>query len=288
MSLMPDSRETLTKNAFVAGSPIGHSRSPLIHTTWLKRYGIDGTYTAIDIKPGNLAAFLEGLRDGTQDYCGGNITIPHKEAACALADRVDHLAEEIGAANTLWLEDGKIHASNTDAYGFTANLDDRHPGWDKHQSAIVYGAGGASRAIVLALRDRGIGNIHILNRTVDKARQLADRFGSQVHGHPLQALGELLPGAGLFVNTTSLGLGHDPVPEIDFSPMLSDALVTDIVYVPLKTQFLQLAETCGFATVDGLGMLLHQAAPGFEKWFGVHPDVDHELRSLVEAAIGAR
>lgn len=285
---MTDSRETLTMKAFVAGYPIGHSRSPLIHKTWLKRHGIKGDYLALEISPDKFAGFLSDLKNGNELYRGGNITIPHKERACTLADHVDLLAEEIGASNTLWLEDGKLLATNTDAFGFTANLDDKHPGWDKQEIAIVYGAGGASRAIILALRERGFREIHVLNRTVEKAKILADRFGSAVHAHPLAALQELLKGAGLFVNTTSLGLGHGEISDIDFTPMDADALVTDIVYVPLKTRFLTQAEEQGFAIADGLGMLLHQAAPGFEKWFGVRPQVDEELRAIVEKAIGVK
>lgn len=285
---MTDSRETLTIQAFVAGYPIGHSRSPLIHGTWLKRYAVDGTYVSLEIRPEDFPAFIADLKSGSNSYTGGNITIPHKEIAFALADEVDPLTEEIGAANTLWRENGRLLATNTDAYGFSANLDEKHPGWDRKKTAVVYGAGGASRAIIVALRERGFSAIHVLNRTQKRAQELADRFGSAVHGHPLSALPELLKGAGLFVNTTSLGLGHDAVPEIDFTAMQSDALVTDIVYVPLKTDFLKQAEAQGLAIADGLGMLLYQAIPGFEKWFGVKPTVDAELRSIVETAIGVK
>ena len=285
---MADSRETLTKKAFVAGFPISHSRSPLIHRTWLKRHGIVGEYHAVEVKPENFAAFISDLRTGASGFRGGNITIPHKEMAFALADAIDPVAEHIGAANTLWVEDGRVRATNTDAYGFGANLDDRAPGWANGDIAVVYGAGGAARAVIACLIERGFGNIHVLNRTLEKAEVLADRFGNQVHAHGLGALTEVLSGAQLFVNTTSLGLGHDPAPEIDFSPMAETALVTDIVYVPLMTDFLRQAKEQGFATADGLGMLLHQAVPGFEKWFGVRPVVDAELRQIVETAIGAK
>lgn len=276
---MPDSRETKNR-AFVAGFPIAHSRSPIIHTHWLRQFDIDGSYEALEIAPESFESFIAGLKAGGH-YRGGNVTIPHKETAYRLADKPDELAEELGAANTLWVEDGLVHATNTDGYGFTANLDAGMPGWDKVDRAVVFGAGGASRSIVQSLRNRGIGEIHIVNRTVDRARQLADLFGPRIHPQPIGALPEVLKGAGLFVNTTSLGMDGTDAVAIDFGPLAKDAVVTDIVYVPLKTSFLAQAEQQGFETVDGLGMLLHQAVPGFEKWFGRRPDVDAAVRQLV-------
>jgi shikimate dehydrogenase len=276
------------KRAFVAGHPIKHSKSPLIHGTWLKRHGINGSYEALDIAPETFQNFIARLKDKDAEFNGGNITIPHKEHAARLADCIDETADHIGAANTLWREDGVLHATNTDAYGFAANLDDRHPGWDQGGTAVVYGAGGASRAVIVALLERGFGTVHVLNRTVSRAGQLADRFGPRVFAHAPEALADVLAGAALFVNTTSLGLGEDAAPEIDFTIMQQGALVTDIVYVPLKTQFLLQAEGQGLAIADGLGMLLHQAVPGFEKWFGVRPTVDEELRLSVETAMGVR
>lgn len=273
-------------HAFVAGHPINHSKSPLIHGTWLKRHGIEGSYRAVDVAPENFENFIAKLKSPSSEFVGGNITIPHKERAFALADNVDETADYIGAANTLWREDGKLKATNTDAYGFAANLDEKSPGWQNLETAVVYGAGGASRAVIVALVQRGFRNVHVLNRTVERARGLADRFGATVEAHPLDALSELLKGAGLFVNTTSLGLEDETVPQIDFSGMRPGALVTDIVYVPLKTAFLLQAEEQGIKTADGLGMLLHQAVPGFEKWFGIRPVVDRELREIVEAAMG--
>ena len=280
---MADSRETLLVNAFVTGWPIKHSRSPLIHGHWLKAFGIAGSYKAVPVTEEDFPAFVRSLKDGSSGYRGGNVTIPHKELAFKLADRPDALAEEMGAANTLWLEDGKVHASNTDGYGFVANLDDRHPGWDKTDRAVIFGAGGASRAVIQSIRDRGIGEIHVVNRTLSRAQELADRFGAKVHAHPVEALTEIMVGAGLFVNTTSLGMDGSEAPAIDFSPLASKAVVTDIVYIPLKTPLLVQAEEQGFPTVDGLGMLLHQAVPGFEKWFGRRPMVDRALRDLVIA-----
>ncbi|MCI9868042.1 shikimate dehydrogenase [Rhizobium skierniewicense] len=285
---MVDSRETLTIKAFVTGYPIKHSRSPLIHGHWLKRFGIAGTYEAVEITPDNFATFMSDLKNGTNGgFVGGNVTIPHKESAYRLADRPDEIAQEMGAANTVWLEDGLVHATNTDGYGFVSNLDACHAGWDKGGKAVVLGAGGASRAVIQALRNRGYQDIHVVNRTVDRARELKDRFGKTVHAHAFDALQEVMSGCGLFVNTTSLGMDGHGAPEIDFSTLSAGGVVTDIVYVPLQTPILAMAERQGFATVDGLGMLLHQAKPGFQKWFGPMPEVDEELREMIIADIAS-
>jgi shikimate dehydrogenase len=280
---MNDSRETLAPAAFVTGYPIKHSRSPLIHGYWLEQLGLQGTYRAYQVAPEDFSGFIRSLKDGTVGFVGGNVTIPHKEIAFKLADQPDELSQELGASNTLWLEDGRLHATNTDGRGFTANLDDRHPGWDSGDRAVILGAGGASRAIIQAVRDRGFKEIHVVNRTVDRARELADRFGARVHGHAMPSLTEVMKGAGLFVNTTSLGMDGEAVPQIDFSGLSGNAVVTDIVYVPLKTPLLAQAKEQGFTVVDGLGMLLHQAVPGFEKWFGKRPAVDATLRQLIVA-----
>ncbi len=276
--------ETETK-AFVCGHPIAHSRSPKIHSFWLKANGIAGTYTAIDVAPERFGDFLKGL--AAQGFAGGNVTIPHKEAAFRLVDRRDEAAEAIGAVNTVWFEDGKLWGGNTDAYGFAANLDEYAPGWDKTDAALVLGAGGAARAIVHALKLRGIRNIRIVNRTVARAQELADSFGAGVSAHPLAAASEFLPETGLLINTTSLGMhGNEELP-IDPSALPDSAVVTDIVYVPLETPLLAAAKARGLKTVDGLGMLLHQAAPGFERWFGIRPAVTPELRNLIVADLGA-
>jgi shikimate dehydrogenase len=280
---MHDSRETLAVTAFVAGYPIKHSRSPLIHRYWLKLHGISGAYEKLAIDPVDFEDFITALKSGDSGYLGGNITIPHKESAYQLADRPDSLSVELGAANTLWMENGLLHATNTDSYGFVANLDQQHPGWDQTDCAVVLGAGGASRAIIQAIRDRGIQTIHVLNRTRQRALDLADRFGPSVQGHGLDALNDVLAGAGLLVNTSSMGMDGQAFPLIDWSKLGSGAVVTDIVYVPLETDLLQQARTAGFATVDGLGMLLHQAVPGFEKWFGIRPEVSDDLRQLIVA-----
>ncbi|WP_119257949.1 shikimate dehydrogenase [Shinella zoogloeoides] len=280
---MDDSRETSARHAFVTGYPVKHSRSPLIHGHWLEKLGLAGSYTRQEVSPEDFAGFISRLKSGESGFVGGNVTIPHKETAYGLADRPDALSEELGASNTLWLEDGRLCATNTDGYGFLANLDAAAPGWNRTDRAVILGAGGASRAIIQAVRDRGVGEIHVVNRTVARAQELADRFGPKVHAHGMEALAEVKKGAGLFVNTTSLGMDGEAAPDFDFSPLASDAVVTDIVYVPLVTPILRQASAQGFATVDGLGMLLHQAVPGFEKWFGVRPTVDAALRNLILA-----
>ncbi|WP_454748156.1 shikimate dehydrogenase [Ciceribacter selenitireducens] len=284
---MSDSRETINHRAFVVGYPIKHSRSPLIHGYWLKTLGIAGSYEKVEVAPEAFADFIAGLKSGDLRFCGGNVTIPHKEAAYRLADETDELTDELGAANTLWLEDGKLKATNTDGIGFTANLDDRHRGWDRGGRAVVLGAGGASRAIIQALRERGFSEIHVVNRSLDRAEELADRFGAKVCAHAMADLNAVMGAADFFVNTTSLGMGGEPAPQLPFDTLAPGAVVTDIVYVPLKTSFLQQAERAGLPTVDGLGMLLHQAVPGFEKWFGKRPVVDEALRALIIADVEA-
>ncbi|MCW5710936.1 shikimate dehydrogenase [Shinella sp.] len=284
---MHDSRETVARHAFVTGYPVKHSRSPLIHGYWLETLGLQGSYTRQEVSPEDFAGFISRLKSGESGFIGGNVTIPHKETAFALADRPDALSEELGASNTLWLEDGRLHATNTDGFGFLANLDAAASGWDRTDRAVVLGAGGASRAILQAVRDRGVAEIHVVNRTAARAQELADRFGPRVHAHPMAALPEVMKGAGLFVNTTSLGMDGEAAPDFDFSPLGEGAVVTDIVYVPLVTPILRQAAEQGFATVDGLGMLLHQAVPGFEKWFGVRPAVDAQLRRMILADMEA-
>jgi shikimate dehydrogenase len=275
----------VTKRAFVIGHPIAHSRSPLIHGTWLEACGIDGSYEAIDVAPADLPRFFERLRGG--DFVGGNVTIPLKEAVFGLCDSVDPLARTIGAANTLVRRpDGRVHGFNTDFMGFLGNLDQNAPGWDKRlDAAIVLGAGGACRAVLVALRERGIGRVHLLNRTVDKAEALARLLGESVRPGPLSAFGELAPGAGLLVNTTSVGMHGTRFDDLPLDRLPPVALVTDLVYVPLETPLLAAARALGLRTVDGLGMLLHQAIPGFAAWFGTTPEVTPALRARVEATL---
>ncbi|RUV90379.1 shikimate dehydrogenase [Mesorhizobium sp. M1A.F.Ca.IN.022.07.1.1] len=273
------------KRAFVTGHPIAHSRSPKIHRHWLEEYGIDGSYQAIDVRPEDFAAFLKSLDEN--GYRGGNVTIPHKEAAFALVERRDEAAEAIGAVNTLWLEDGVLWGGNTDALGFAGNLDKHAPGWAANGPAVVLGAGGASRAVIHALKDRGLNDIRIVNRTLARAEELADRFGAGVSAHGAGAVGELLSDAGLLVNTTALGMHGNETLAADPAGLPGHAIVTDIVYVPLETPLLAAARARGLKTVDGLGMLLHQAVPGFERWFGKRPEVTPQLRRMIVADIEA-
>jgi shikimate dehydrogenase len=277
------------KRAFVIGHPISHSRSPLIHGHWLQRHGIAGSYEAIDVAPAELPAFLARLRTG--EFVGGNITIPLKERAVELCDTRDPEAEIIGAVNTLGLApQGRIHGANTDHLGFAANLDQEAPGWDKGGGmAIVIGAGGAARAVLLALAKRGLGPIHLLNRTQERAttlaQELAPRLGQPIHAGPLNDLKGLAPNARLLVNTSAMGMHGADEQSLPLDGLNREALVTDIVYAPLLTPLLQAAAGRGNRTVDGLGMLLHQAVPGFARWFGVTPEVTGELRALVEATL---
>jgi len=274
----------MTRKAFVIGHPISHSRSPLIHGHWLSQYGIDGSYEAIAVTPADLPAFLDRLKAG--EFVGGNVTIPHKEAVFAACDAKDRLAERIGAVNTLVVEDGFIAGSNTDYLGFLGNLDQSAPGWSEGlEHAIVLGAGGAARAVVVALQHRGIGAIHVLNRTPAKARLLVETLGAPLQAHEFAEFETLAPQAGLVVNTTSVGMHETEFEGLDLSLLPATALVTDIVYTPLQTPLLLAAQARGLRTVDGLGMLLHQAVPGFARWFGVEPQVTPELRALVEATL---
>jgi shikimate dehydrogenase len=268
-----------SRKAFVCGHPIAHSRSPMIHTYWLRQYGIDGAYAAIDVEPARFGDFIAGLQHA--GLAGGNVTIPHKEAAFRLVGRRDEAAEAIGAVNTIWIEDGTACGGNTDAYGFAANLDEHAPGWEKSNSAVVVGAGGAARAVIHALKQRGISDIRIVNRTIDRARDLADRFGTGVSAHGQDALRELSSDAGLLINTTSLGMGASEELAADPDWLPDHAIVNDLVYVPLRTPLLAAAAARGLRTVDGLGMLLHQAVPGFERWFGRRPEVTPALRALI-------
>jgi shikimate dehydrogenase len=269
----------MTKRAFVIGDPISHSRSPLIHNHWLKCYGLSGSYEAIHVKQDALPRFLTSI--SLNGFAGGNVTIPHKEAILAAVPAHDKTAAAIGAANTLWLEDGILRATNTDAFGFTQNLDDHAPGWDRGKTALVLGAGGAARAVLNALLARGFEDIRVANRTLARGEELSARLGPKLSAHAFAHLDELAVTADLIVNTTSLGMKGEGAVPLDFNRVRSDAIVTDIVYVPLITPFLAAAKTARLKTVDGLGMLLHQARPGFEKWFGVLPELTAELRSLV-------
>jgi shikimate dehydrogenase len=269
-----------TRAACVVGWPIKHSRSPLIHGFWIKKHGLDADYRPEAVEPDAFADFIRNL--SSRGYVGANITIPHKEMALELSDPDDR-ARAVGAANTLWLDGGRLRSTNTDVEGFTANLDDAVPDWaERSGEALVLGAGGSARAVIYGLIERGIGRINVVNRTIDRANELQRRFGAAVRPAEWDALPGLLPDAGLLVNTTSLGMTGQPPLRIDLTSLPAHAVVTDLVYAPLKTSLLAAAEARGLAIADGLGMLLHQAVRGFELWFGVRPQVTAELRKLVE------
>nr|WP_041757768.1 shikimate dehydrogenase [Bradyrhizobium sp. ORS 278] len=266
--------------ACLIGWPAAHSRSPLIHHHWLHQLGISGGYTIEAVPPEELANFVMHLHH--RGFVGANVTIPHKERVLELAEP-DARARAVGAANTLWYERGVLRATNTDVEGFIGNLDAVAPGWDRTNEALVLGSGGAARAVVFGLLERGIGRVHVINRTAARAQALADQFGSRVVAEGWDRVGALLPGAGLFVNTTALGMHGQPPLALDVDLLSPHAVVADIVYVPLETQLLGAARARGLRTADGLGMLLHQAVRGFELWFGRRPQVTPELRALVEA-----
>ncbi|MEP3431688.1 MAG: shikimate dehydrogenase [Roseibium sp.] len=272
---------SLTRQATVIGFPIAHSRSPLVHGYWLKKHGLDGDYGRLKLAPEDAPDFFKDFADS--GLVGANVTVPHKEVAASACDWLDEAAKTMGAANTLWLDEtGQLCGANTDGLGFLGNLDQSAPGWDNATgTALVLGAGGAARAIVWALLSRNFQHVHIINRTVEKAKVIEDEFGSKTTAHAWDNLGTLLGKTDLLVNTTSLGMAGKAPLEIDLSGLPTSALVTDIVYVPLETDLLKQASERGNKTVDGLGMLLHQAVPGFERWFGVRPDVDDELRALI-------
>ncbi|HEY1244917.1 MAG TPA: shikimate dehydrogenase [Hyphomicrobiaceae bacterium] len=272
-----------TRVACVMGWPARHSRSPKLHGYWIKRYGVDGDYRVAEVPPEEFPAFLQNLaRNG---YVGGNVTMPHKDAAFALSEP-DARARAVGAANTLWLDNGVLRSTNTDVEGFIGALDANAPGWDRTtDTAVVLGAGGGSRAVIHGLIERGLKTVHVVNRTRDKAEASKERFGAAVHPATWEDVPRLLAGARLLVNATSLGMKGHPELKIDLSPMAREAVVADIVYVPLKTGLLAAAEQRGFRTSDGLDMLLYQAVRGFNLWFGIKPEVTRELREMLAADV---
>ena len=273
---MPENRKAVC----VIGWPVEHSRSPLIHSYWIEQHGLDAEYRREAVPPDRFSAFVSSL--GDHGYVGANVTVPHKEAALALCD-ADDRAEAVGAANTLWREDGRLRATNTDVEGFIGNLDAGVPGWDRGlEAAVVLGAGGAARAVVFGLLERGIERIHVVNRNFDRATALQKKFGDRVHPLRWEEKTGLLAGAGLLVNATSLGMSGQPPLDINLNRLPLSAVVADIVYAPIETPLLKAARDCGLRTVDGLGMLLHQAVGGFERWFGVRPQVTSALRALLE------
>src|SRR4051812_17930616 len=272
--------------ACIMGHPVAHSRSPMLHGYWLRTLGIDGSYEHADVAPEKFEAFFRGLK--RNGFAGGNITIPHKEAAFRLVDRRERAADAIGAVNTVWYEGDTLIGGNTDWYGIVASLDDIHPGWDAAAGKVVMlGAGGSARASVFAFRERKF-SIAIVNRTRERAERLAAQFGPRVSVHDFDALPELLAEADVLINNTSLGMAGKPPLEIDLRPLKTSAIVYDVVYVPLETPLLKAAKAAGHRTVDGLSMLLYQAVNGFSHWFGVTPRVTAEQRKILEDDIRAK
>ena len=270
--------------ACVIGWPIAHSRSPLIHNYWLKRYGIAGEYRREAVPPYEFADFVRTL--AARGYVGANVTVPHKEAALALS-QPDERAQAVGAANTLWLDGGVLRSTNTDVEGFLDNLDAAAPQWHRGlDSAVVLGAGGGAHGVVYGLIERGVGRVIVVNRTRSRAEVLRRRFGSRLQ---LADWGDesVLADAGLLVNATTLGMAGQPPLPIDVGRLPGHAVVADLVYVPLSTPLLRAARARGLRTADGLGMLLHQAVRGFAVWFGKTAEVTPELRALVEADLGS-
>ncbi len=271
----------MTQRVAITGWPVSHSRSPLIHGYWLKLHGVDGSYDRIAVVPDEAATFYRNL--AASGLVGCNVTVPHKEVAAGVCDDLDAAAKAMGAVNTLWFsDDGRLQGSNTDGIGFLCNLDQEAPGWDASSgAAVVIGAGGAARAIIWALLSRRIAPVYIVNRTFAKAQDLATRFGEDSIAVSWDNMSKVMGESRLLVNTTALGMQGQPSLPIDLGNLPREALVTDAVYVPLETPLLKAARERGHRVVDGLGMLLHQAVPGFEKWFCVRPDVTSALRQLV-------
>lgn len=267
--------------AAVLGQPIHHSKSPRLHGHWLRRYGIPGHYIPIEVAPGDLSDVLRMMP--RMGFVGANVTIPHKVAVFEIADQITDRATIIGAANTLiFRADGKIMADNTDGYGFIENLRQGAPDWDPGAGpALVLGAGGACRAVITSLLEAGVPQILLSNRTRIKAEQLQEDFGKRVQVVDWVQVGNVIEDAALVVNTTSLGMTGQPEMRIPLDGLRKDTLVTDLVYSPLETHLLRVSREAGCRTVDGLGMLLHQAVPGFERWFGQRPEVDDALRDAM-------
>lgn len=269
--------------AGVIGNPIGHSRSPLMHKHWLRHYGIRGDYVPLQVAEGDLETVVRALP--RMGFVGANVTLPHKAAVMRFVDHLSDRAILIGAVNTLiFREDGTIFGDNTDGYGFMANVRQGVPDWDpKAGPAVVLGAGGAARAIIVALADAGVPNILLSNRTRAKSDALKAEFGQRIRVVDWVQAGNVMEEAAIVINTTSLGMTGQPELRVPLDGLRPDTIVTDIVYAPLQTALLQKAAAMGCATVDGLGMLLHQGVPGFERWFGKRPEVDDALRAAVLA-----
>ncbi len=275
---------TAPPRAGIIGWPVSHSRSPILHGYWLRKYAIAGTYELIPIAPENFAAEFRALP--AQGFMGANVTIPHKQVATALCDELDPIARRLGAVNTVVIKNGRFYGSNTDGFGFMENLRVNAPGWNPESgAAVIIGAGGAARAVIAALCDAGVKEIHLFNRTRVRAEQLAAELGGPIVTGDWTGLETALGDCGLLVNCSSLGMIGQPELQLSLQHLPLGALVSDLVYTPLQTPLLAAAAGRGNPTVDGLGMLLHQARPGFAAWFGRMPEVDETLRNLLLADI---
>ncbi len=270
------------KVAGVMGWPVGHSRSPRLHSYWLARHGIDGAYVPLAVAPENLEHAVRGL--SALGFAGANVTIPHKEAVMPFLDDLDPAAERIGAVNTIVVQDGRLFGRNTDGFGFLENLNAGAPDWRADAGpAVVIGAGGAAKAVAWALLDAGVPALQIVNRTAARAEALADALDATAQVTAWESRHEALGGAALVVNTSALGMTGHPALDLDVGRLAGTAVVNDIVYQPLETPLLAAARARGLTAVEGIGMLLHQGRPGFHAWFGVDPMVDADLRDYVLA-----
>ncbi len=275
---------TANRAACVIGWPVEHSRSPLIHNYWLKHYGIAGEYRRELVPREEFASFVTSL--AARGYVGGNVTVPHKQAALALSEPDDR-ARAVGAVNTLWLDNGALRSTNTDVEGFLDNLDAGAPGWDQNtNAAVVLGAGGAARAVIYGLLSRNVERLVVVNRTLARAQALQQEFGKRVQAAGWDSLDAALGDAALLVNTTTLGMQGQPGLTVNLAQLPEHALVADLVYAPVRTPLLAASQARHLRTADGLGMLLHQAVRGFALWFGTTPAVTPELRALLEADLG--
>jgi shikimate dehydrogenase len=273
------------RSCFIIGHPVAHSRSPLVHNHWIDQLGLKGHYERVDVPPEGLEGFIARLRAG--EFAGGNVTLPHKQAIAPLLDALTPAAEKTGAVNTVFRDDGRLMGDNTDVTGFLGHLTASAPHWTRTvRKAVMLGAGGGAKAIAYGLLRESGAELVIVNRDVNKARALAASLGPRVTAQPWEERSASLEGADLLVNATALGMKGQPPLEIVLGGMARGGLVYDIVYVPLETGLLRAARAADLTPVDGLGMLLHQAAPAFARWFGVTPPVTAELRRMIEADIG--
>ena len=271
--------------AGVMGWPVMHSRSPMLHNYWFKKHGMAGAYVPLAIRPEHLAAALRGLHP--LGFAGVNVTIPHKQDAMKIVNEVDALARSIGAISCVIVKpDGSLAGTNNDCYGFIHAVRQEHPGWRADAGPIVViGAGGGSRAVCYGLAQEGARELRLVNRTFDRAKEIAERFGGPIRALPWEQRHEVLEGAAMVVNTTSCGMVGQPALDITLDKLPQGALAADIIYIPLETPFLAAARKRGNRTINGLGMLLNQGRPAWKAWFGIEPEVTAELRAMVERTI---